>query len=120
MRFPPACRLRKPAEFAAVQRRGQRLREGAVWVRWLPNGDDQARLGMAIARRTAGNAVKRNRVKRLIRESFRQHRDRLPPVDLTVGLTPGHSKDFDVAEFNRALENVWSRLIARCDSSPSG
>lgn len=43
-----------------------------------------ARLGMAVSTRAAGNSVRRNRLRRLIRESFRMHRLDLPAVDVFV------------------------------------
>jgi len=39
---------------------------------------------MAVSVRAAGNAVRRNRLRRLIRESFRTHRGELPAVDVLV------------------------------------
>ena len=39
---------------------------------------------MAVGARVAGSAVNRNRLRRLIRESFRMHRQELPAVDVLV------------------------------------
>lgn len=50
----------------------------------LPNGVGFSRLGIAVPKRT-GNAVTRNRMKRLIRETFRLNRDSLPDsIDLLI------------------------------------
>jgi ribonuclease P protein component len=38
-----------------------------------PNGQGVSRLGMAVSRKVDRRAVQRNRIKRLVRESFRQH-----------------------------------------------
>jgi len=48
------------------------------------NEAGEARLGMAVGLRAVGNAVRRNRIRRLIRESFRMHRQELPAVDILV------------------------------------
>lgn len=48
------------------------------------NDFDQARLGLAIAKKKIRFAVSRNRVKRLIRESFRHHFDILKGIDVVV------------------------------------
>lgn len=53
-------------------------------VQAVANEAGEARLGMAVAIRAAGNAVRRNRIRRLIRESFRMHRQELPAVDVLV------------------------------------
>jgi len=39
---------------------------------------------MAVSTRAAGQSVNRNRLRRLIRESFRMHREELPAVDVLV------------------------------------
>lgn len=38
-----------------------------------PNGQDCPRLGLAVSRKVDRRAVQRNRLKRLVRESFKQH-----------------------------------------------
>jgi ribonuclease P protein component len=53
-------------------------------VQRVSNEAGQARLGMAVSIRAAGNAVRRNRLRRLIRESFRMNRGELPAVDVLV------------------------------------
>ena len=50
----------------------------------LANETGEARLGMAVGLRAVGNAVRRNRIRRLIRESFRMHRQGLPALDILV------------------------------------
>jgi len=47
-----------------------------------------ARLGLSVPAKVGG-AVQRNRLKRLVRESFRLNRERLEPGDLVVYLRPG-------------------------------
>ena len=46
------------------------------------------RLGLAVAVRVAGGAVGRNRLRRMIRESFRLDQRELPAVDVVVGARP--------------------------------
>lgn len=52
----------------------------------MPNDRGHARLGLIVARRVEKLAVKRNRVKRLLREQFRLHRQDLPALDMVVRL----------------------------------
>ncbi len=49
---------------------------------------DLARLGLAISKKCAKGAVERNRLKRIVRETFRTHRDMLAPFDFVVMCRP--------------------------------
>lgn len=70
--FPPQQRLKRPADFRAVLDGGaKRHSRGFVLFR-AANRSDRARLGVSVSRKVGG-AVVRNRVKRLMRESFRLH-----------------------------------------------
>jgi len=90
--FGPARRLRKHAEFVGVQRSGRRV--GTPHFTLLvapqpPGARGVARLGVVVSRKI-GDAVQRNRVKRLCRECFRVWPDLLPDgVDLVVIARPG-------------------------------
>jgi ribonuclease P protein component len=75
-----------------------------------------ARLGMAVARRTAGNAVARNRLKRLIRETFRTMAGTLPALDVVVTAAPA-AKLATNAALRASLIEHWQRLMKRCESS---
>ncbi len=76
--FPAHKRLRRKSEFDAAYARGRRFGNGFFAVTASSNDKQGARLGMAVAVRTAGNAVERNRLRRIVRESFRLHQHVLP------------------------------------------
>ena len=88
-RFRPCHRLRSAADFERVYRTGKRSGDGLFAVNALANELGFARLGMSVSTRTVGNAVRRNRVRRIIRELFREHHPNLPGVDLVVTSRPG-------------------------------
>jgi len=82
--LPPQRRLRSRSEFERVLRRGRRL-DGRFFVLLaMPNGTPADRLGLTVSRKV-GVAVKRNRARRLLRESFRRMaRDAGPGYDVVA------------------------------------
>ena len=75
-RFPKQRRLRKRREYLVVQRQGRKIHLMDVLVLLAPRSG-LSRLGVTVSRKI-GNAVQRNRVKRLLREVWRRNRMLLP------------------------------------------
>ena len=66
---------------------------------------------MAVGVRAIGGAVPRNRLRRLIRESFRMHRHELPAVDVFVtARTPARAAAN--GEIFASLERLWQEVRA--------
>ncbi len=68
-----------------------------------------ARLGLAIAKKHVRRAVDRNRIKRLLRESFRRHQQQLRGLDLVVLVKPGIHK-VDNPTLYSSIEKHWRHL----------
>jgi ribonuclease P protein component len=82
--FTKRDRIRDKLDFDRLRKSGTKCTDGVFLVVILPNGRGFCRLGIAVPKRV-GNAVARNRIKRLIREVFRLNRSALPDsVDLLV------------------------------------
>jgi len=82
--FPRAARLLRPQEFTAARAERKRLTTQNFVVEYWPTARQTARLGMAVSRRVSHSAVQRNRIRRQIREWFRQSRSELPCLDLLL------------------------------------
>ena len=75
--LPRECRVARRAEYDAVYREGRRRssREFTIFVR--PNGLELSRFGWSI-KKALGSAVRRNRIRRRLREILRLHRQEIP------------------------------------------
>lgn len=71
-----------------------------------------SRLGLAISKKSNKTAVGRNRIKRLIRESFRHNHQRFNNLDIVVISKVGIA-NVDNIELTKILEKSWNRLIKR-------
>lgn len=114
-RFGKAYRLTRPEEFRRVSRRGRRISGECFTVVFRPNRLGHPRLGLAIARRHVRNAPQRNRVKRIIRESFRRHRPALGAWDIVFTSRPS-LVDKDRHELFVMVDRLL-REIESCDAS---
>jgi len=87
---------------------GRRKSDSLVTLFVLPNELDFARLGVAVATRH-GNAVRRNRVKRLAREAFRLMRNELP-AGWDYMVVPRVGREFTLENLQRSIRNLSAAL----------
>ncbi|MDD3618883.1 MAG: ribonuclease P protein component [Desulfobulbaceae bacterium] len=86
--LPKQDLLRKSWEFMLVYRRGKRLKGSGFTLVFVANELSCSRLGISVHRMIRG-AVRRNRIKRMIREAFRLRRDLFPQqCDIVVTVSP--------------------------------
>lgn len=109
--FPRDCRLRARSDFDRAFRAGVRERRGPYEVCCVATGRPVARLGLSIGRK-AGNAVRRNRIKRIFREAFRLERHGLEPGFDFVLVPRGAGLDPSLDEA-RAIVATAFRAAAR-------
>lgn len=112
--LPRAHRVRRRAEFLRAQKGGRRLHAAHFTVIFFDRGDLlPARLGLVTSRKV-GNAVRRNRLRRVLREVFRREPWRYPP---------GHDVVMLAREGAAALDSAAIRdeiLAALSKRRPSG
>ncbi len=73
------------------------------------NSFTHPRLGLVIAKKNVRLATQRNRVKRIIRESFRLRQHQLAPVDVIVLARRG-LQQFSHAELHQMFDQLWRQL----------
>lgn len=113
-RFSRSARLTRPAEYGRVFAGAERIADRHFTILIAPNDLSWPRLGLTVSRRAAPRAVARNRIKRLIRETFRHHRPRLGAVDAVVIAKPP-ARDAAKSVLRGALTRLWQRVAERCD-----
>ncbi|HFD79312.1 MAG TPA: ribonuclease P protein component [Gammaproteobacteria bacterium] len=110
--YPRSHRLLTAAQYQRVFRHCQaRSSDRYLTVLAVANDLPHARLGSAVSIRNAGNAVRRNRIKRLIRESFRLHQDILGGWDVVVLARPD-TATLDNRQLFTALDTHWRKIAA--------
>lgn len=109
--FPPSHRLRSKAEFSAVFDAKVSTLRGPLVMYALPNQLGHPRMGIVIGRRV-GTAVRRNRIKRLLREAFRLHQYDLPVgYDVIIVVRP-HAP-LILAEYQKLMTALMLKLHAQ-------
>jgi ribonuclease P protein component len=111
--LPRRARLSRPEEYARVFAANERASDRFFTVRARRNDLTYPRLGLAISRKATGNAVERNRLKRVVREHFRQVQRDTPAVDVVVSARPGAAAS-TTAELRESLDSLWRRVSRRC------
>ena len=107
--LPARLRLRRKSDFDAAYARGRRLSDGFFTVIATANEIGAPRLGLAVAVRAAGGAVARNRLRRIIRESFRMHQHALPALDLVVSVRP-KAREVPARTLRESLAALWRKV----------
>ena len=118
MKFSRRSRLLKPIQFRLVFK--DPIRSDDSYFKVLARNNDKAhhRLGMAVSKKVCARAVDRNRIKRVIRECFRNRvAGQASAGTLDFVVLPKHRV---VGENNSMLDNSlinhWQRLIRKADS----
>ncbi|MCW8834593.1 MAG: ribonuclease P protein component [Colwellia sp.] len=115
--FNRESRLLTPGHFQAVFKKplkfGSRHFTLLITPTHLPEDSSKSnRLGLAIAKKRVKLAVQRNRIKRIVRESFRLNQHDLPAIDMVVMVKSGIDQ-LDNKEINKELAKIWRKIIQR-------
>lgn len=104
-----------PTAFRRVFDQPIRVGDHLLTVLARSNGQQVARLGLAVGRRRIRRAVDRNTFKRVVRESFRANQDDLAGLDIIV-LARSPAAGASRAELRASIDRQWSHLRRRLDS----
>jgi len=102
-------RLLASGAFRKVFSDGRKYRHWGFDAFIASNQHNNARLGITVAKRYLARAVDRNKIKRLIRESYRQHAALLPPVDIVIRVSSARVLE-NLPSFRQHLTTLWGAL----------
>jgi len=104
--FPKSKRLVSNKQFRAVLARNLRVSNGLLTLYVAENECGYPRLGISVGK-SCGNAVVRNRLKRLLREAFRQSRNRVPEgFDYLLMISPQWMEKLNEAAPREAVRRL--------------
>ncbi|WP_040481778.1 ribonuclease P protein component [Luminiphilus syltensis] len=111
LHFPKSARLLTASQFTRVFERNSH-RAGAKHALVLGSTNDltQSRLGLVVAKKHVRLAHERNRVKRLVREHFRQH-PLQTPLDVIFLARKGLA-ELSNREIETLLADLWNTLVS--------
>jgi len=106
--FTKARRLLKKQDYDHVFKQAKKMSSADFTFLYRNNQIGHARVGLVLSKKTIAKAHDRNRIKRIIREAFRQKTD-LPAVDIIVLSKPG-IKHTGHATLVANLERIWNKI----------
>jgi len=107
--YPKRFRLTTSKDYHRVFQAEKKLYVNGLLGLVRTNTLSHPRLGIIVGKKKVAKAVKRNRIKRIIRESFRHRQDELKSVDIVIVLR--HFENDNQHELVRELNRLWKKLI---------
>lgn len=112
--FRKKQRLLNSTEFQAVFKTARlKVSSRTLLVLATENQLPYARIGLVVGKRHVKLAAQRNRVKRIIRESFRQMQHDLVGMDIIVLIRAGGLSEQDNTLIRESIDTLWQDLIRR-------
>lgn len=114
--FPRELRLLTPSQFSRIFDHPVKAVSDHFTLLAKPNDLAHPRLGLTIAKKKEKTAVGRNRIKRIIRESFRLNQHNLPNIDIVV-LARDKVGEADNKQMHKQLNKLWKKIAQRSEQS---
>lgn len=103
--------LRRPADFQAVYDHRRSSADSTLVVYARENGLAFSRVGLSVSKKF-GKAVRRNRIRRLLREAFRLSKEELP-TGYDFVLVPRGADEYTLEAFSRSLAKLSKQAVKK-------
>jgi ribonuclease P protein component len=110
--FPRNQRLVTKAEYKSIFSESQKASQRYLLALYRPNHKTTARLGVIVGKRIAKSAVARNKIKRVVRESFRNTQAGLAGLDIIV-IARQQCNSLDKIQLREGIEKLWQKLLTQ-------
>lgn len=111
--FPKENRITLRRDFERVYKEGKLFQDEYFRIFVLRNAQGVPRLGLAVSKKLGGAAA-RNRIKRMLRESFRRNKDLLKGMDIVV-----QPKRKLVELENKEMQGRFLESLRQCNKKTS-
>ena len=113
--FPRPSRLTRSGEYRNVFTGNIRFADDCLTLLVGNKQENRPRLGLAVSKKQVRRAVDRNRIKRLIRTSFRLQQKQLPDRAVVV-MVRGKILRLSNREIFQRLHKLWNRVQQQCEN----
>lgn len=116
-RFRPAERLKTTSDFKRVFENPRRLSGKTLLMLFSTPQQGHARLGVVTGKRVSRKAVCRNRIRRIVRESFRIKGKKISSLDIVVIARQGCAQ-LDRIALRKEMDALWEKLKSNLQKYP--
>ncbi|MCA9578551.1 MAG: ribonuclease P protein component [Polyangiales bacterium] len=116
--YPPSARVRRRADYRRIQSSRGRVHTRQFLIVLASSPVEAPRLGVTVTKKV-GNAVTRNRIKRVVREVFRRNLTLFPRHTDLVFIAKQGAERVRYGELLRDLEGVREALVRQRDRLPA-
>jgi len=103
--FPKELKIRKTSQYEEIFGSSKRLRSRHFDILYVQNSLGYSRTGLVVGKKNVRSAVKRNKIKRLIREVFRNNKSLFDSLDV-IFLAKKGSDTLDYSNVKREIEET--------------
>ena len=103
--FPKELKIRKTSQYDEIFGKGKRLRSKHFDILYVQNAQGHSRAGLVVGKKNVRSAVKRNRIKRVVREVFRNNKSLFDSLDV-VFLAKKGSDTLNYSSVKREIEET--------------